>query len=411
MRRSVRCISLGSFAVVGLLAVTVPLHLGGAPDQDVVAGAGAGFTPPDAGVVRLAANVRSLKFSGGAGVPAGTQALTFGTACGLTGDTTYASLTGSTNGSSPSAAGVGIHDKGLGVCSKPGDATGAGAGRVDAALQQELRLKLEGSLADKEIVSAELDIECKFDALVQAQLYLDGNLVTTLQLDAALGPFSGGGDNVRWVIGRSDPNPDDHTPIIYTGPVGLFDEIRLRALEGAFSLDSGADGTVAAEQGQALNTKESLFQLTDIDGELACGDVVTEAGGPTKPDATFTRIDTDSADCTTLIPYALTSAGGEISRTMTLIKPTVPGAKFTIAIGWDPEAAQYPLTRATTIDYFDGNGVQTIQWCTGPPSAPVLPAGQLWCLTNQAVQSLGGGQIQVTETFFGSGDPAYARPR
>ncbi len=168
-------------------------------------------------------------------------------------------------------------------------------------------------------------------------------------------------------------------------------------------------GRLRATTGKTLNTKESLFKLTDVEGVLACGDVVTEAGSATSPSATLTRLDTDGADCNTLIPYSLTSAGGTLSRTMTLNKPTVTGAKFTIVIGWDPEAAQYPLTRATTIDY--GSGALTLQWCGGTPSAPDPPLGHAWCLTNQAVANLGGGLIQVTETFFGEGDPVYARPR
>ena len=259
-------------------------------------------------------------------------------------------------------------------------------------------------------MSAELDIEAKFQAKVEAQLYLDGALVTTVQLDATKGPFSGGGDNLRWVIGRSDPNPSATDSVFYTGPVGLFDELRLRAVEGAFSLESGMDGTAAGEEGQWLNTKESLFQLTDSEGVLACGDVVTEAGSATSPSATFTRIDTDGADCNTLIPYSLTSAGGTLSRTMTLTKPTVAGAKFTIVIGWDPEAAQYPLTRATTIDYLDGSGVHAVKWCNGLPSAPTPPVGERWCLTQQQAQPIGGGLIRVTESFFGEGDPSTPGP-
>jgi hypothetical protein len=390
---------------MALAAMAVPLGHGG---PDLAAGDTASF--PDAGVLRLASNLTSLKFSGGGGVPAGTQALTFSKTCGLSTTPTYAAFTGSTNGSTPSAASVGSHDWAVGVCAKPGDAD-AGAGRVDASLQQVLTLKLAGVLADKEIVSAELDIEAKFQAKVEAQLYLDGALVTTVQLDASKGPFSGGGDNLRWVFGKSDPDPSATDSVFYTGPLGLFDELRLRAVEGAFSLESGMDGTAAGDEGQLLNTKESLFQLTDSEGVLACGDVVTETGGPTSPSATFTRIDTDGTDCNTLIPYALTSAGGTISRTMTLTKPTLAGALFTIVIAWDPETAQYPLTRATTIDYLDGSGVHTVKWCDGLPSAPTPPAGERWCLTQQQAQPIGGGMIKVTESFFGIGDPVYARPR
>ena len=129
MRRLVRGISLGSLSVLALAAMAVPLGLGG---PDLAAGDTATF--PDAGVLRLASNVRSLKFSGGGGVPAGTQALTFAKPCGLSTTPTYASLTGSSSGSTPSAASVGSHDWALGVCAKPGDEQhGRGAGRRVAA--------------------------------------------------------------------------------------------------------------------------------------------------------------------------------------------------------------------------------------------------------------------------------------
>ena len=66
------------------------MGLGG---PDLAAGDTASF--PDAGVLRLASNLTSLKFSGGGGLPAGTQALTFAKSCGLSTTPTYAALTGS----------------------------------------------------------------------------------------------------------------------------------------------------------------------------------------------------------------------------------------------------------------------------------------------------------------------------
>ena len=97
------------------------------------------------------------------------------------------------------------------------------------------------------------------------------------------------------------------------------------------------------------------------------------------PSATFTRIDTNGADCNTLIPYSLTSAGGTLSRTMTLTKPIVTGAQFTIVIGWDPETAQYPLTRATSIDYLNGKSGRMrssgATVCRRPPRPPPESAG------------------------------------
>jgi hypothetical protein len=74
---------------------------------------------------------------------------------------------------------------------------------------------------------------------------------------------------------------------------------------------------------------------------------------------------------------------------------------------WAPEPATYPVTRTTRIDY--GTGEQPMQWCGGTSSAPVEPAGQTWCISGQSVAVVGTGLIQVTENYYGAGDPKFIR--
>ena len=66
---------------------------------------------------------------------------------------------------------------------------------------------------------------------------------------------------------------------------------------------------------------------------------------------------------------------------------------------------------ATTIDY-DGDGPnppQTVQWCRGTTANPVLPSGQKWCLVKQSTELVSDGQMQVSERYYGAGDPRWAR--
>ena len=71
--------------------------------------------------------------------------------------------------------------------------------------------------------------------------------------------------------------------------------------------------------------------------------------------------------------------------------------------------------RVTTIDY-DGPGgddPRPVLWCDGTPEAPQLPAEatpeDTWCLASQSVALAGDRNIQVSETYYGAGDPRWAR--
>jgi hypothetical protein len=114
------------------------------------------------------------------------------------------------------------------------------------------------------------------------------------------------------------------------------------------------------------------------------------------------------------IPYALRTAVGANSQSVTLLKDlgTQTAASFRLHVAWQPEPSVSPVP-ATLVDPDPDDLVPAtaLQWCLGTRTTPQLPAGQLWCLTDQATTIVGGGRMQVTEDLFGSGDPLYARPR
>ena len=103
-------------------------------------------------------------------------------------------------------------------------------------------------------------------------------------------------------------------------------------------------------------------------------------------------------------------------------KPSVEGSVFTMTIDWTLEDAVNPVP-ATTVDYLDGFGAHDMQFCLGdgdddglpdlPPRNDVGPGNEHWCITNQVVDLIvtgpNAGQLQLSESYFGSGDPKFAR--
>ena len=129
-------------------------------------------------------------------------------------------------------------------------------------------------------------------------------------------------------------------------------------------------------------------------------------GGGNTPEATFSR--GQNPDCTPL-PYLLRT---DPDNSVLLQKDasSQPGANFLLDITWEPEDAVLPVP-ATTIDY-DGDGPnppQTVQWCRGTTANPTLPDDQKWCLAKQSTELVSDGQMQVSERYYGAGDPRWAR--
>jgi hypothetical protein len=385
---------VGALAVVALAAALLPGSAAGSGSTPVITGGG---------VLRLhmGADGDNVRFqpptsSGGATL---TQTITSKKCVVPLSTATPLVKLGSVP--APPAGAVGFFDHGLGV-QGPGDGTGTPCGRVDGTTQS-LVFELAGSMAGKQIEFAELDVEAKFNVIVRAHAYLGTTLVGTSSLPSGShsdsGPDSGDLDNYRWLIHPDAP----------------FDKLVLSVDPstpgGAFSLEGGADGTkpIPGGLGQALGTSDSVFQLTD---GLDCGQSSGDVGGNGTPTANLTR--GQNLNCQ-LIPYVLRT--GIDSEQFVLLQKnlgTQTNANFLMDIAWQPEPAPIGPVPVTTIDY-DGTGPNppiAVTWCTGTVSAPMLPmnaGGQHWCLVSHQVVLAGSGNIQVTERYFGSGDPRWAR--
>jgi hypothetical protein len=299
----------------------------------------------------------------------------------------------------PSAGSVGLFDHSIGV-SVAGEGNGTPCGRADG-LSQSLTLSLSGPLAGKLISFAELDIEGKFNVTVLGRAYRGTTLVGTDRLETGTssdsGPDSSDGDNYRW---RFAPTSPFDTLVLSVDP---------STPTGSFSLEGGADGTAPESLGATLGTSDSLFQLADFTGVLDCGETAPTVGGSGTPAATLVR--GQNASCEK-IPYLLRTAndGGEQSVLLDKVLGNQNGANFTMTIVWAPEPATNPLL-ATTIDYDGpgGNMPTNVVWCGGTTAAPVPVPGQAWCLTSQQATLVGGGEAQLKESYFGFGDPRWAR--
>jgi len=361
---------------------------------------------PDGGVVRLHLGPSDFfRFDapdGSGGYTPGTPAPISVAQCAATTSGVMAIQVGPANGR------LGLVADGLGV-RVGGEGQGQPCGQVNGT-GQSLSLTLSGPLAGTFMDRAELDIEGKFDATVRGELYRGSALVGVETLDTGVlsdsGPDSGTDDNYRWVI----PAPD-------AAPV-LFDRLLLRVdpstPNGGFSLAGGAEGTAPAPGGlgEMLGTSDSLFHLVGADGVLDCGDQAS-TGGAGNPSSTVERLDNrdgDPDDCEPIV-YALDSGLEGETQFVFLGKDLGTQAQlrpaFRWTIGWLPETATYPVVRTTRID--TGSGPEPVVWCGGTPEAPALPSGKLWCLSSQTVVPAGAGLIQVTEAFFGIGDPRAIR--
>ena len=157
---------------------------------------------------------------------------------------------------------LGAVKDGLGVKSSM-DGTGEPCGRVEASDGEAISVAL-GSDLDGYLMSAiDVDLELKFNAMVDVIFMHDGATVHTFEDFSGTGgsddgPDSGDGDNFRF----SYPGVDDD-PI-------LFDTVIFDPTAGAMSLEGGADGT---ENGSLAPNNSSQFQVVQsFDGEITCDD-------------------------------------------------------------------------------------------------------------------------------------------
>jgi hypothetical protein len=300
---------------------------------------------------------------------------------------------------------LGFRDAGLGVKTK---GPGTNCGQISGA-GSSVSLALGTAFSEKAISLAEVDVESKFSCSMAVQYKYDGDVLGTetikLSSRSDCGPDSGSGDNYRVTL----PNPEG----MLVGT--LFDEVVFSAVGGgAISIEGGAENSDRGDLGTALDTNGSVFELVDFKG-IDCLEEDASVTG-----LTLTRTD-DSDDCR-LIPYSLSRD----SNTIDLIKNvgTQTEATFTLEVNdWDPEPAQYPVP-PTQIDYTpksDETDPVDMVMCDGTETEPSLPLaeGDLnpttpdaidgWCVVSTEATIVGDGQMQVTETLYGKGDPRFNR--
>jgi len=282
---------------------------------------------------------------------------------------------------------------------------------LDLSLQNAAGQAMSGKYIDY----MELDVEAKFNATINVEMWKDGEHVDTEIISCTTsdcGPDSSDGDNFRIRVPASGESLFDQVKLYATGPSG-----------GAVTLEAGSDGTLAygagdsgvTGLGESKNTKDSLFHIVQLgEGVLDCGgnSVATEGAA-----VTLTRLDggdpTVNPDGTPCIPinYDLTRSG----NTVDFIKDAAqdPSAAFEVEVNaWDPEPAANPIPTSTVFPPAEG---EAIVWCDGTAAEPTMPDGHYWCLIDISAELVPapdgetGNWMQVSETVLLEGDARITR--
>ena len=315
--------------------------------------------------------------------------------------------------SSSSRYGLGVNNTGV------GEGTGKCTQINNYATREVLDLSLQNAagqaMSGKYIDYTELDIEAKFNATINVELWKDGVQVGSESISCTTsdcGPDSSDGDNFRVRVPASGTTLFDQIKLYATGPSG-----------GAVTLEAGGDGTLAYGAGDAgvtglgetKNTKDSLFHVVQLgEGVLDCGgnSVATEGAA-----VTLTRLDggdpTVNPDGTPCIPinYDLTRSG----NTVDFIKDAAqdPSASFKVEVNaWNPEPAANPIPASMVSP---PTTPEEIVWCDGTAADPTMPDGHYWCLIDihaelvAAPEDESGNWMQVTETVLLEGDARITR--
>jgi hypothetical protein len=370
----------------------------------------------------------------------GPQNITTASNCGVNGvnpgtpDLAKVTSSGGTVGAETS----GTKFVGLGV--KGRTSSGINCGRIDpsenlsVALGSGLKtVDLNPALSGLAAVAAELDIDGKGNALVRANLFNGGTspagfaLLSTTAPSGDSGPDATSGDNFAFPInagmpacGGTQSNPTPPASGQICGTFVPFSSLTLStssqpsgspsfALEGGRSTDPRSAFSWDTYR-LRLATPDSVFKLAKIDGVLGCttgNNTATQTDTTSNISTTLTRAPNSDGSTCVLIPFNFDlklddSGAAEVDLQKDLLGQT--GVNFTWSITWPPEPT--PPTKVTRIDYGDAAGLHPVQWCE---AGPTQPAGEFWCFTNRVETLINSGtyagMAQVTETFYGAGDP------
>lgn len=410
-----RLSKLWALAAVALAAaLLVPISLATAQS----------FTPITTGILRL--HMGSADFFrydptfGGSSTQSLTTGTNGGTKCQVTVATTPALVTVGV-ASDRSNPRFGNSGDSLGVRSG-NDGTGTPCGRVNGG--ESITIQLAGALAGRTMNYAELDIEGKQNVSILGQAFLTtasdpDAVVTSTTLSASAfsgsdnGPDNDASNNRRLILGSLDATQSMEFDkiVLSVAPVG-----DPATFQGAFSLEGGSDGASLENVGPLglqLGTKDSLFRIVaPSDGELGCGDTVSESG------VTIHRgdnLNTTPAECTDK-PYSIDRTGDSVTF---LAEGATQRATYTVQIAWSPVADTNPPVIAPTQIDIPG-GFHVMQWCdpdgTDAGSNPDLPLlvgssteKEIACITNQDWAVFDATHVQELETIYLEADVGFRK--
>lgn len=252
---------------------------------------------------------------------------------------------------------------------------------------EQLRLSLGAGVSGlvgstAQASSAFLDLELKQSARIVATLSLAGVTQATHELQSGAsvglppltstapfvcsssadsGPDSGVNDNCRWPISvPSWLGADDSV---------FFDTITLKAVNGAFSLEGGGDGTVLP-QSPTSTPNASVIEV--IEGTITCGGQTrTEAASADEPQVTVSRLGNVGTTSCAPVPYALSNA----SQAAQFLKPldSQTSAQFVWDLVWRfPQQPGSTALPDLLIDYEVPAPGTTVDlgWCPDPAYGP-----------------------------------------
>jgi hypothetical protein len=215
----------------------------------------------------------------------------------------------------------------------------------------------------------------------------------------------------------------------------VFDSLNLKALNGAFSLEGGAETYGGASIPAAFPARASFFEVAD--GILPCGDsTVSLPANLNQPAVTVRRLENaDPLSVCQPIPYTLTQGPQSVTFLKPLAQQTT--AQFVLDLTWTQPIN--PLgtasNTATRMNYqsFTGSPDIPLNWCPNPqftgatltgivdpllqadqdPSPPGLNGIQFACVGTSFTSVVnptpapGDEYLQIVEQIYLEGD-AYA---
>ena len=318
----------------------------------------------------------------------------------------------------PGGGSLGFVKDGFGVQS-PGDGAGEPCGRAEAVDGETLAVSLGSTLDNYLMTAIDVDIEMKFNAILDIIFYHDGNEVDRVPGWTGMGgsddgPDSKDLDNFRF-------NSENNNTKNITGE--YFDTVMFVPTSGAISLEGGADGTDPNTLGGVNNpygntpqvdeSRSSVFRIQPVaDGEITCGPnngitienpALTDAVADVIMRSLSLNGDPYDSNCTYLKPY--TDSITDELLTFIPDEPESP-ARYTMTVVIPgQEVSSDPTGVITTLKMqYSANGLftdtATLQSCnTVPPTEdddPVPDPADYAAFWTESPELL----IPGTSTFF-----------